>query len=228
MNCFHIIQHKYLIVLYDTWNFIYGSLVKSRKISHYSTKLSQYNLKFTSNHYLTIKYHTIIKQHSETTHHSSDEFLKILLCLVGCHATVRFNAIKKFPSSSIFQEHVLHGVFSTTSWEIPESSSIKSLQQNSLLWPLQKSANNIHSFTYGGHIVYYLPKNFIILGCFNMRCRHISFRTASAASGCFTRSTIFIATASPLSLFISSLTLLCDLVYKQKNFSINPENNMVQ
>lgn len=46
-----------------------------------------------------------------------------------------------------------------------------------------------------------------MLGFFNIRWRHISLRTASTASGWRAKSTTFIATASPVSLLMSSFTL---------------------
>ena len=52
-----------------------------------------------------------------------------------------------------------------------------------------------------------LPKNLRMFGCWRSLCMHTSFFTDSFASGCFSRSIIFMATASPDCRFMSNFTL---------------------
>lgn len=58
-----------------------------------------------------------------------------------------------------------------------------------------------------------LPKNRRICLSWSIFCMHTSFRTEFAASGCFFRSTIFMATASPVCRLISSFTLHPNIGY---------------
>ena len=65
------------------------------------------------------------------------------------------------------------------------------------------------------------PKNFRMFGCDRIFWMHTSFFTEASASGCFFRSTIFIATASPDSRLMRSLTLEG---HEMKNFTNLEEN----
>lgn len=136
---------------------------------------------------------------------AGQNLLKVSLCLLHFHANIRF---------WFFWKNVEWSDKKTLIKLLSMYFFVLTNERNRLLnWfflPIRSNSSPPAAYSRNMYSIVpwlRLPKNLRMLGCESIFCMQTSFFTDAAASECFLRSTIFIATASPEILLTSNLTL---------------------